>query len=55
MKDTDKEQLPNTKRSKKAYRQPQLQVYGDLREITQANMGSSKTLDGPKMKIDKTS
>jgi hypothetical protein len=31
----DKEQLPNKKRSKKAYRQPQLQVYGDLRTITQ--------------------
>ena len=28
----DKEELPNTKRSKKAYRQPQLQVYGDLRD-----------------------
>jgi hypothetical protein len=55
MKDTDKEQLPNTKRSKKAYRQPQLQVYGDLRQITQTTSNTSKNLDGPKMKVDKTS
>jgi hypothetical protein len=51
----NKEQLPNTKRSKKAYRQPQLQVYGDLREITQATSNTSKNLDGLKMKVDKTS
>jgi hypothetical protein len=51
----DKEQLPNTKRSKKAYRQPQLQVYGDLRNITQTTGNTVKNLDGPKMKIDKTS
>jgi hypothetical protein len=55
MKDKDKEQLPNTKRSKKAYRQPQLQVYGDLRGITQSTGSTVKNLDGAKMKVDKTS
>jgi hypothetical protein len=54
-KDKNKEQLPDAKRSKKAYRQPQLQVYGDLREITQTTSNTSKNLDGAKMKVDKTS
>ena len=50
----DKEELPNTKRSKKAYRQPRLQVYGDLRTITQT-LGMSGVQDQPtKMKVDKT-
>jgi hypothetical protein len=54
-KDKDNEQRPNTKRSRKAYRQPQLQVYGDLRTITQT-LGMSGAQDQPtKMKVDKTS
>ena len=31
--------------TKKAYRTPQLLVYGDIREITQ-NVGATATLDG---------
>jgi hypothetical protein len=42
----DKEQsLPDATPSKKAYQQPQLQVYGDLKEITQ-NVSNQGTLDG---------
>lgn len=42
----DKEQsLPDATPSKKAYQQPQLQVYGDLKEITQA-VGNQGTADG---------
>ena len=40
----DKEQsLPDANPSKKAYQQPELQVYGDLKEITQSvgNMGTA--------------
>ena len=33
--DSKVQKLANTRKSKKTYRQPQLQVYGDLREITQ--------------------
>lgn len=50
----DNEQPPIVKRSKKTYSQPHLQVYGDLRGITQALAGTSKNLDGPAMKLDKT-
>ena len=32
--------------AKKTYKQPQLQVYGDLRQITQ-NMGSKTKADNP--------
>ena len=56
MKDKDKkEQLPDTKRSKKAYRQPRLQVYGDLRDdYSSLSMCSCKTRR-TQMKVDKTS
>jgi hypothetical protein len=58
MKDTDKDKgqaLPNAKRSKKAYSQPQLQVYGDLREITHT-LGMTGAMDQvAAMKVDKTS
>lgn len=50
----DNEQPPIVKRSKKTYSQPHLQVYGDLSDITQATGNTSKALDGPKMKVDKT-
>ena len=53
MKDNE-QTLPGATRSKKAYSQPHLQVYGDLRGITQASGNTSKALDGPKMKVDKT-
>jgi hypothetical protein len=54
MKDNEKA-LPGALRSKKPYRQPELQVYGDLRDITQMLNGSSKPLDQPtKMAMDKT-
>jgi hypothetical protein len=51
----DKEQaLRTTKAPKKAYRQPQLQVYGDLRDITQT-VGMAGVMDQPtKMMVDKT-
>lgn len=52
MRDTGK--TPHTNRSKKAYREPELQVYGDLREITQANGVISKAKDGGKPGSDKT-
>lgn len=29
---------PNSNQTKKPYQQPQLQVYGDLRDITQSHM-----------------
>lgn len=35
-----------TESAKKPYQQPQLQVYGDLRQITQ-NMGNKTTHDNP--------
>ena len=35
-KNKDNEQLPDTKPGKKTYYQPELQVYGNLRDITQA-------------------
>jgi len=44
MKNRDNQQeLPHATKIKKSYQQPQLQVYGDLRNITQAvgNMGGS--------------
>ena len=34
----NKARSPDTKRSKKPYQQPQLQVYGDLREVTQSTL-----------------
>jgi len=33
--DNKEQKLAKTKQSKKTYQRPQLQVYGDLREITQ--------------------
>ena len=42
MKD-DQQELPNRKRSKKTYEQPHLQVYGDLREITQAHASGMRS------------
>jgi hypothetical protein len=55
MESNPKEVLPDKNRSKKPYQEPQLQVYGDLRDITQ-NMGPGKTMDGGKGKgNDKTS
>jgi hypothetical protein len=56
MKNKDKENeetLPNTSRSKKAYQQPQLQVYGDLKAITQG-VGMTGTMDGGTGQTDKT-
>lgn len=53
MKDNQQE-LPNTNRSKKKYEQPQLQVYGDLRDITQSHMkGMDMDSSGAKG-LDKT-
>jgi hypothetical protein len=43
-KNKNKEQLPSAKPRKKTYRQPQLQVYGNLREITQS-VGVAGVLD----------
>jgi hypothetical protein len=44
MKD-DEQPLSTTNRSKKAYHKPQLQVYGQLKDITQS-LGPSGALDG---------
>ena len=44
--------LSNTKQSKKAYHQPQLQVYGDLRDITKPSESGAK--DGGKGCSQKT-
>jgi hypothetical protein len=50
----DKEQsLPNANPSKKAYQQPQLQVYGHLRDITQA-VGVASVKDGGSGSTQKT-
>jgi len=49
----DKEQLAGTKPGKKTYHQPELQVYGDLREITQT-LGT-KGVDDKLTMITKTS
>lgn len=43
-KNKNREQLPGAKPRKKTYRQPQLQVYGNLREITQSG-GAAGVLD----------
>ncbi len=46
----DKEQsLPDANPSKKAYQQPQLQVYGDLKDITQSIV-TGKSPDSGKTK-----
>jgi hypothetical protein len=39
---------PKSGLTRKAYSKPQLQIYGDLREITQ-NVGSAGVLDGKTM------
>ena len=45
MNDNDEQPLPENSQSKKAYKQPELQFYGNLREITQ-NVGDKGTADG---------
>lgn len=44
---------PNKNQSKKPYQEPQLQVYGDLRQVTQATL-LGKTADSGKGKANKT-
>lgn len=51
--DNKKQKLTDTKRSKKPYQKPQLQVYGDLREITQTFAMNGK-MDGGTGQMDKT-
>ena len=53
MKDNQRE-LPGRKRSKKTYQQPQLQVYGDLRDITQAHATGMRSDGGKKANFGKT-
>jgi hypothetical protein len=48
MKDNQQE-LPDRKRSKKTYQQPHLQVYGDLRDITQGQAAGMRS-DGSVVK-----
>ena len=48
MKD-DQQELSNRKRSKKTYEQPQLQVYGDLRDITQGHATGMRNDNGKGM------
>jgi hypothetical protein len=38
IKSKNEQASPETNRAKKPYQQPKLQVYGDLREITQSHM-----------------
>jgi hypothetical protein len=45
MKNNSEQASPDTNRSRKTYQQPQLQVYGDLRDITQSQMMGPK-IDG---------
>jgi hypothetical protein len=45
MNDTIKQPVPDKSQSKKVYKQPELHVYGNLREITQA-VNNKGTLDG---------
>jgi hypothetical protein len=45
MKNNNEQSLPNKKRPKKAYQRPELEVYGDLRNITQA-LGVKGPKDG---------
>jgi hypothetical protein len=52
-KDKNKEQLPGAKPRRKTYRQPQLQVYGNLREITQS-VGVAGVSDGGGVPPNKT-
>lgn len=49
----NKPALPVTKKAKKPYHRPELQVYGDLRDITQSTM-LGKTQDSSKGKANKT-
>ncbi len=53
MKD-DKPGSPHKNRSKKLYQQPLLEIYGDLREVTQSTL-AGKTADSSKGKANKTS
>ena len=48
MKD-DQQKLSDKKRSKKTYEEPHLQVYGDLREITQAHVQGMRSDGGKSM------
>jgi hypothetical protein len=53
-KGNEKEQeMANAKHAKKTYQKPQLQVYGDLREITQTFAMAGK-MDGGAGQMDKT-
>ncbi len=51
--DNKEQKLAKTKQSKKTYQKPQLQVYGDLREITQTFAMAGK-MDGGAGQMDKT-
>jgi hypothetical protein len=51
--DNKKQKLTKIKQSKKTYHKPQLQVYGDLREITQTFAMAGK-MDGGTGQTDKT-
>jgi hypothetical protein len=54
MKKNNDQTPPNPSRSRKPYRKPQLQVYGDLREVTQSTL-LGMTQDSSKGKANKTS
>ena len=45
--------LPDASRSKKVYRHPELQVYGDLRDLTQT-VGTHGVKDGSGKSTQKT-
>ena len=54
MKNNTEQPSPNKKRSKKAYEQPRLQVYGDLRDITQSHMMGMNMDGSMTMGLNKT-
>lgn len=53
MKNRDNQQELPAIRTKKTYQRPQLQVYGDLRDITQ-NVGTGGAKDGSGKSTQKT-
>ena len=50
----NKDPVTNTNHSKKVYQQPELQIYGDLREITQLTGTGLKMDGGGMMGMNKT-
>jgi hypothetical protein len=54
MKNNNEQTPPNKKRSKKPYEQPRLQVYGDLRDITQSHMMGMNMDGSMTMGLNKT-